>query len=177
MTAKGGPAAAVSLRRATPDDAPAFARLMGDPRVYAGLMQLPYPDVDAWRKRLAEGGHANDATLSLVAEVAGEAVGSAGLHPCLPVRRRHVAMLGISVAAEWQRRGVGSALMRALCDHADRWAQLLRLELTVFADNAPAIALYRKHGFEVEGTHRGFGCATAPTPMRCRWRGCTRRNR
>ena len=29
-------------------------------------------------------------------------------------------------------------------------------ELTVFVDNAPAIALYRKFGFEVEGTHRAY---------------------
>jgi putative acetyltransferase len=65
-------------------------------------------------------------------------------------------MLGISVVPEWQRRGVGSALVGALCDYADRWLGLLRLELTVYVDNAPAIALYRKFGFEHEGTHRAY---------------------
>ena len=50
----------------------------------------------------------------------------------------------------------GSALMAAMCDYADRWAGVLRLELTVFVDNAPAIALYRKFGFEIEGTHRAY---------------------
>ena len=64
--------------------------------------------------------------------------------------------LGISVAREYQRRGVGAALMAALCDYADRWAGVLRLELTVYADNAPAIALYRKFGFQTEGTHRAY---------------------
>ncbi|MDT3227642.1 GNAT family N-acetyltransferase [Pseudomonas amygdali pv. morsprunorum] len=31
-----------------------------------------------------------------------------------------------------------------------------RLELTVFVDNEPAIALYKKNGFVIEGTHRKF---------------------
>ena len=65
-------------------------------------------------------------------------------------------MLGISVAREAQGRGVGSALMAAMCDYADRWAGVLRLELTVYTDNAAAVALYRKFGFVVEGTHRAY---------------------
>ena len=42
------------------------------------------------------------------------------------VRRRHVAMLGIAVAPEAQGQGVGTALMQAMCDYADRWLGLLR---------------------------------------------------
>ena len=64
--------------------------------------------------------------------------------------------LGISVAPSAQRRGVGSALMAAMCDYADNWAGVLRLELNVYVDNEPAIALYRKFGFEIEGTNRAF---------------------
>ena len=33
---------------------------------------------------------------------------------------------------------------------------VLRIELTVYTDNAAAIALYRKFGFEIEGTHRAY---------------------
>jgi putative acetyltransferase len=33
---------------------------------------------------------------------------------------------------------------------------VLRIELTVYDDNARAIALYRKFGFEIEGRHRGY---------------------
>jgi putative acetyltransferase len=65
-------------------------------------------------------------------------------------------MLGVSVAREAQGRGVGKALMAALCDYADNWAGVLRLELTVYADNERAIGLYRKFGFVVEGTHRAY---------------------
>ena len=46
--------------------------------------------------------------------------------------------------------------MQALCDYADQWGQILRIELTVFSDNARAVALYKRFGFEHEGTHRGF---------------------
>ena len=50
--------------------------------------------------------------------------------------------------------GIGSAMMAALVELADDWLDLKRLELTVHTDNAPAIRLYRKFGFEVEGTLR-----------------------
>jgi L-phenylalanine/L-methionine N-acetyltransferase len=39
---------------------------------------------------------------------------------------------------------------------AERSGEVLRLELTVYTDNAAAVALYRKQGFVIEGTHRGF---------------------
>jgi L-phenylalanine/L-methionine N-acetyltransferase len=33
---------------------------------------------------------------------------------------------------------------------------LVRIELEVYTDNGPAIHLYKKFGFEIEGTHRMF---------------------
>ena len=68
----------------------------------------------------------------------------------------HVVAIGLSVVADAQRQGVGTALMQALCDYADRWMGVLRIELTVYVDNVDAIALYRKFGFETEGRHRGY---------------------
>lgn len=147
----------ITVRRATTKDAAAHARLMSDPAVYSGLMQLPHPSEEMWVARLAENLAPGRQDLLLVAEQGGEVVGSSGLHPVgAALRRRHAMMLGISVAKEAQRRGVGSALMAAMCDYADRWVGVLRLELSVYVDNAPAIALYRKFGFEIEGTHRAY---------------------
>ena len=60
------------------------------------------------------------------------------------------------VRDDWQGKGVGTALVRAMIDLADRWLNLTRIELTVFTDNEPAVALYRKFGFQIEGTHRKF---------------------
>ncbi len=145
------------LRRATTADAAAFAHLMGDDAVYPGLMQLPFPSEEQSAARLTENNTAARADhLHLVAERDGVVVGSAGLHPMPQLRRRHAALLGISVAREAQGQGVGSALMRALCSYADQWGQVLRIELTVFSDNTRAIALYRRHGFGQEGVLRGY---------------------
>jgi RimJ/RimL family protein N-acetyltransferase len=65
----------------------------------------------------------------------------------------HVAELGLMVAAGERRRGVGTALM----DEAIGWARssgVTKLELHVFPHNEPAIALYRKLGFQDEGRRR-----------------------
>jgi L-phenylalanine/L-methionine N-acetyltransferase len=147
----------VTVRRATPNDAAAFARIMSDPAVYPGLLQMPLGNEHQWRERLTESCAAAKPDLVLAAELDGEVVGNAGLHPCgTAVRRHHAMNIGMAVAGSAQRRGVGSALMAAICDWADNWAGALRLELTVYTDNAAGLALYRKFGFVHEGTHRAF---------------------
>jgi diaminopimelate decarboxylase len=63
---------------------------------------------------------------------------------------RHVASLGIAVAADARGRGIGTALMA----EAMRWARSVGVEkvvLSVYPHNAGAIALYRKFGFTQEG--------------------------
>ncbi len=151
------PATALLIRSVTPDDAAAFARILGEPGVLLHTLQLPYPSEQKWKARLSEPAAPGSNDISLVAELGGQVVGSAGLFsPGPQVRRRHVAVLGISVATAAQGQGVGTALMQALCDYADRWGQILRIELTVFADNARAIALYQRFGFETEGTHSSY---------------------
>jgi putative acetyltransferase len=147
----------ITVRRASAKDAAAYVRIMNHPQVQPSLLQLPFGDEAMWQARLSQEHPAGSGHLPLVAEIGGEVVGTAGVHPVGPaLRRRHAMSLGIGVVPEAQGRGVGRALMQAICDYADRWAQVLRLELTVFADNDRAIALYRRFGFVEEGRHRGF---------------------
>ncbi len=138
----------IAIRRATPEDYPAFARIFLDKSVYSNTLQLPMTTQHLWQKRLAE---APSHVYILVAEKDGEVVGNLGLTLAINERRRHVAEFGMAVCEAAQGQGVGSALMGAMIDLADNWLNLHRLELTVYTDNAPAIALYRKFGFVIEG--------------------------
>jgi RimJ/RimL family protein N-acetyltransferase len=66
---------------------------------------------------------------------------------------RHVADVGLMVAAGHRRRGVGTALL----ERAIEWARehgVRKLELHVFPHNEPAIALYERFGFREEGRRR-----------------------
>lgn len=152
----------VQIRRAVAADAAAFARTMGHPAVLRNLMQVPYTSEALWQGHLAESLAPGKGHLILVAErpdAHGElqVVANAGLHPAsAQLRRRHVMGLGIAVHPDAQRQGIGGALMHALCEWADLWGQVLRIELTVFVDNAHAIALYERMGFVREGRHQGY---------------------
>lgn len=62
----------------------------------------------------------------------------------------HVADVGLMVALDARRQGVGRALLQAAVDWA-REHEIRKLELHVFPWNEAAIALYDSFGFEREG--------------------------
>ncbi len=67
---------------------------------------------------------------------------------------RHIASIGMSVAADRRGTGVGSALL----DAAIRWGREMGIEklaLSVYPHNDAARALYRKFGFTEEGRLSG----------------------
>lgn len=141
------------LRAATEADVAELIRIRNMPGVRWGTLAMPYESVHQRGGQLAAALTAPE-NIFLLACAEDEVVGCASLHRARPARRAHVASLGISVADDWQGKGVGTALFEALTGLADHWLNLHRLELDVFTDNQAAIALYRKFGFEIEGTER-----------------------
>ena len=145
----------ITIRSATEDDAEAFAKIFADRSASNGTLQHPYTSAEVWRTRLA--GNVGTRQVTFAAVVNGRVVGNAGLHPINDnPRQKHVCSLGIAITEVYQGRGVGRALMNACLDFADNWANYSRVELTVHADNAPAITLYESLGFEHEGRLRDF---------------------
>ena len=109
--------------------AAAFARF-GD---YAPIMQsfLDSPSVDAW---IAETGH-GPAGFALVET-----------DPRLP---GFADLVAIAVDPRHRREGVGTALLQRVIASCREGRAPLLLVLTVAEDNEPAIALFRRAGFEM----------------------------
>jgi putative acetyltransferase len=141
------------IRAREPDDAEAITEILNCPSVYAGTLQLPLRSLAERRARMDQ--PAADVH-HLVAELDGRVVGSLSVHVEANPRRRHCGGIGMAVHEDFQGQGVGTALLAAALDLADNWLGLRRLELTVYTDNAPAVHLYEKLGFVIEGTARQF---------------------
>jgi len=144
----------ILIRHTEPRDSIALQELHGQRESMMGTLQTPYPSEEFWKNRLEA---LPDRSTTLVAEIEGKVVGHAGLICwAKSPRRMHVGEIGMAVHRDWTRKGVGTALMEALVDLSEQWLNLARIELTVFVDNEPAIALYKKFGFEIEGTHKKY---------------------
>ena len=142
----------VEIRATRPSDAEGIASIANLPGFRAGTLRLPFQSVEEtqqWLDKPAPG------STRLVAVLDRQIVGNAGLNR-LAGRRVHVGQIGMGVHDDFTGRGIGSALLAALIDAADNWLAIKRVELTVYIDNAPAIRLYEKFGFETEGRLKAF---------------------
>ncbi len=144
----------ITIRAVEPGDYAALCEMMAQPLAQANTLQLPLPSLEMWKTRLAEfpkGDHL------LVAVLDDKVIGNLGLHVVSKSpRMRHVYGLGMAVHDAYTRRGVGAALVEAGLNLADNWLQATRIELSVYTSNLPAIALYQKYGFTIEGTMRHY---------------------
>jgi RimJ/RimL family protein N-acetyltransferase len=140
------------VRPAVPADADALVQL-GHEVASEPELWLTYDRTRGDERRNVRGVQRDANVLVLVAEAEDGIVGRLSIARDRSPLSRHVAEFGLMVAARARRQGVGSALI----EEAMIWARgrgVVRLELTVFPHNAPAIALYRKLGFQQEGILR-----------------------
>ncbi|MFM0630191.1 GNAT family N-acetyltransferase [Paraburkholderia xenovorans] len=142
----------IMVRALESSDMDAFAEIMSLPGVRRGTLSVGYRSPEqlaAWYERRLKGG------VNVCAIIEERMVGHAGLEVHRS-SRAHCAHLGLAVHDAYRGRGVGAALLQGLIDCSDASLGLRRIDLTVFSDNTPAIALYRKYGFVEEGRSRGF---------------------
>ncbi|MCO6178732.1 GNAT family N-acetyltransferase [Ciceribacter sp. RN22] len=142
----------LQIRARTATDVAGLADLHNMPGYRSGTLRLPYQSADDVRRAIEAQG---SSVTALVAVMDGRIVGDLGLHG-FQGRRAHAGMIGMGVHDDYIRRGIGRALLSEIVRIADEWLNIRRLELTVFIDNAGAIALYESFGFRVEGTLRDY---------------------
>ena len=142
----------IRVRKAGPGDAADLVTLGEDIGGEQGRWILAS---DAWRsisdeRRYLRSVQRHPDAAVFVAEVDGRIAARLSLSRDPHPSSRHVADLGLMVAEQYRRQGIGKALL----DEAVAWARvsgIRKLELHVFPWNEPAIALYESFGFEQEG--------------------------
>lgn len=98
---------------------------------------------DYWTYDMLADSYLNDLFYGYIAEENGKILGTAAFNLNLD----EADLVNIIVAAQVRRSGLGSTLMETLLADCEKM-ELRRLFLEVRESNYPAIALYRKYGFE-----------------------------
>jgi len=154
MLDKTIPAEALSIRLRDGRDAADLFELFNQERFlrYASA-RGPFgssEELQAWLANIACTNRAE-----VVAAIGDKTVGFGGLY-VMGDGLSHTGWILLGVHDAYQARGIGGKLLHMLTAIASVTIGLRRVQMTVFADNEPAIKLYKRFGFEIEGVHRDF---------------------
>ena len=103
-----------------------------------------------WLKKMEE----SVSDLALVATHNSEVIGFLDFSAGHRKRIAHTGDFGMSVKKEFRGQGVGSALLGSLIEWATNSQYIEKINLQVHATNMPAISLYKRKGFVIEGTRQ-----------------------
>ena len=150
----------IEIRKATPADAEnilAYCRIIGgesDNLTFGseGILSMTVEKEMSYLESILH----SENQIYLLALEDGEIVGSCQYNGFTKARLAHRGEIAISVKKAMWGRHIGTRMMEALLDFARNIAQAEILSLEVRSDNARAIALYQKFGFEKIGTFPGF---------------------
>ncbi len=144
----------ITIRLATIDDAAAFLALRAQIDHETKFMMLEPGErqttVEQERERLATM-RTSDNKQTFLAEDDGQLVGWLWANGGDYRRNHHTVHIVIGIRAAYTNQGIGTRLFQA-CEAWARERGLHRLELTVMTNNPLGIALYKKMGFQLEGT-------------------------
>lgn len=147
----------ITIEKASPADAAAFLDFLKTvgaqtDNLTFGAEGLPFSEEDE-ADFLAQMEDSKDSVM-LVAKEGRAIIGNASLSR-LPRRMSHRGEFCIAVAEEYWNKGIGSRLLENILVFA-RENSFEVLDLQVRSDNARAIRLYEKFGFQKTGTHPAF---------------------
>ena len=142
------------IKQITVDDAEAYLDLRAQLDAETKFMLLEPGErkmtIEQERERLTAL-LATDNSMVFLAMHAGEPIGFLWANGGMFRRNHHTVHIVIGIRATHTNQGVGTRLFQA-CEVWARERGLHRLELTVMTHNHLGIALYKKMGFQIEGT-------------------------
>jgi ribosomal protein S18 acetylase RimI-like enzyme len=138
-----------TIRRVTQEDAEAYldcvASVAAERKYLARVDGFSLDGTNAFIESIVRHGWP-----MMVAVLNSSIVGWCDIIPRASVGYTHVASLSMGVARNWRGRGVGRQLLKQ-CLAAAGAVSFEKIELIVYADNVPAIHLYKSVGFINEG--------------------------
>ncbi len=144
----------VTIRAIELSDWEALFALHQCPKVRQGTLGMPYRAAAETQQRLKDQ-PASTYRLVAIERATDQLVGVITLSQG-KFSRQHVGYIGMAVHDDYHGQGIGSQMLKEAIDVADNWLNLKRIELSVFVDNAPAIHLYQKFDFAIEGTLKKY---------------------
>lgn len=138
------------LRPFNQGDQQALVRHGNDRAVWINLADVfPHPytleAADYWILLTSQPGE----SLRFAIEHQGELIGGVGVHPGSDISRL-TAQLGYWIGQEHWGKGIGTAAVRAITEHAFQTTDLVRLEAVVFDWNPASRRVLDKAGFHLE---------------------------
>jgi len=144
------------IREIRVEDAGKFADLMKNIEAEADYMLMEPGErkttVEGQRKQLEQFEKQSNSTIFVI-EKEEELIGFLLVRGGNARRTKHSGYIVVGILKEYCGRGLGTQLFERL----EAWAKehnILRLELSVVTQNEVGLSLYKKMGFEIEGTKR-----------------------
>ncbi|HVE49536.1 MAG TPA: GNAT family N-acetyltransferase [Casimicrobiaceae bacterium] len=138
----------VAIRPVTLADVPGVRECVGavaqEKRYLAVTQPFSLQETALFIARIIEQGFVHH-----VADDEGQIVGWCDVAAKMGHVHAHVGVLGMGVRDGWRGRGIGTRLLRSVLDSARK--RFEQIELSVYATNSVAHALYRKAGFVERG--------------------------
>ena len=116
-------------------------------------------DVDKWDYDLSAekaniSSHQKEKLPYLTAWIGNQIVGYALIDAGEYKKNQHVGAVEIFIRPEFRGQGLGKKLISALLKATQKNKTIKRIELEVWSNNQPALKLYQKIGFKIEGIRK-----------------------
>lgn len=145
----------MNIREINLEDAENFAKLLSEVENQADFMLYGAGErsitTEKQLKQLKVIAKSPNSTIFVAEETSGKLVGYAFAIGSTANRKKHSVYLVIGILEEYTGKGIGTKLFQSL----EEWAinhSIFRLELTVVKQNEAGVCLYKKMGYQIEGT-------------------------